>query len=285
MNDTYTAHTLVDFIKIIDELKPDDPHSILWFRGQSDARHQLIPSVLRKSYECDITVAGCKSSWLGKKIVTLDSEAMLQEFKQLARPFLSQQPQNDFEWMFIAQHHGLPTRLLDWSTNALVALYFAVQGAPIYENEDKNGDEGAAVFVIDPLQINNQTVMTNTPAQIIDIAANADEWDAFLAPNFKKRNTLPICITAPHMTKRIRAQNGVFTLHGSYIRALDAYDALKPFIKKIFVPYTATRNILESLALMGINESFIYPSLDSVAKDIAKTATKRYEYGQKHDRQ
>ncbi|WDY56562.1 FRG domain-containing protein [Pseudomonas sp. PSKL.D1] len=284
---TYTARTLVEFVAIIDGLEADEPNS-LWFRGQSNASHQLIPGALRNIHQ--------SHDYLGREIddsvVTIssggtfsgpDSERMLQEFKQLARPFLEQQPSNEFEWMFIAQHHGLPTRLLDWSTNALVALYFAAQGALVRKGdgiaecerfeEDHLSEEGFAVFSIEPSKINKKTVLTS---RTIDIASNADAWDKYIDPMSKDTTTLPVCISAPHMTTRIRAQSGAFTLHGAQIPPLDYYTALQDLITKIFIPYTATRDILASLARMGINESFIYPSLDSIAKDIANAANHRY---------
>ena len=78
------------------------------------------------------------------------------------------------------------------------------------------------------------------------------------------------------MTTRIRAQSGTFTLHGAQIAALDYYTDLQDLISKIFIPYTSTKAILASLAKLGINEGFIYPSLDSIAKDIAKSANLTY---------
>lgn len=284
---TFTARTLVEFVEIIDGLKADEPNS-LWFRGQSNASHQLVPGALRNIHqshdhlgeEIDDSVVRISS---GGIFSGPDSERMLQEFKQLARPFLEQQPSNDFEWMFIAQHHGLPTRLLDWSTNALVALYFAAQGAPTRKGDgvaeckrfedDHLSDEGFAVFSMEPSKVNKETVLT---AKTIDIASNAEDWDNYINPMSKVTTTLPICITAPHMTSRIRAQSGAFTLHGAQIPPLDSYTPLQDLITKIFIPYTATREILASLARIGINENFIYPSLDSIAKDIANTANLRY---------
>lgn len=277
----------MEFVEIINGLEADEPNS-LWFRGQSNAKHQLVPSALRnihKSHdhigqEIDDSVVTSSS---GGIYSGPDSERMLQEFKQRARPFLEQVPTNEFEWMFVAQHHGLPTRLLDWSTNALVALYFAAQGAPTHEGngieecerfmEQEAGDGGFAVFSIDPSKINEQTIST---ARTIDIASNAAAWDKYIDPTSKSSLTLPLCITAPHMTTRIRAQSGTFTLHGAQIPPLDYYIVLRELITKIFIPYTATTDVLTSLARMGINESFIYPSLDSIAKDIAKAETLRY---------
>ena len=283
----YTARTLVEFVGIIDSLKPDEPNS-LWFRGQSSASHRLIPGALRNIHqsrdhlgeEIDDTAVRLSS---GGVYSGPDSEKMLQDFKQLGRPFLEQQPTNEFEWRFIAQHHGLPTRLLDWSTNALVALYFAAQGAQVREGdgkaecerfeEDNFSEEGFAVFAIEPTKINAKTVLQS---KTIDIASHAERWDKYLNPVEKDTTTLPVCITAPHMTTRIRAQSGTFTLHGAQIAALDYYTDLQDLISKIFIPYTSTKAILASLAKLGINEGFIYPSLDSIAKDIAKSANLTY---------
>ncbi|MEL6524895.1 MAG: FRG domain-containing protein [Chloroflexota bacterium] len=92
----------------------------LFLRGQKDKKWSLVPSLYRTSeYK--------PYSWLHRE------ESLLGEFRRKALPYLSHIPKNDFtdlEWLALAQHHGLPTRLLDWTTNALVALYFAYQDIP-----------------------------------------------------------------------------------------------------------------------------------------------------------
>lgn len=56
----------------------------------------------------------------------MDEREALQRFKAAARPYLTAVPDSEWDWLALAQHNGLPTRLLDWTTNPLVALYFAV---------------------------------------------------------------------------------------------------------------------------------------------------------------
>jgi len=98
----------------------------LIFRGVTNKDHSLVPSIGRHNRKNT-----------DNNILALE-EALIAEFKRLSIPELDLLPNNDFEWMFLAQHYGLPTRLLDWSTNPLVALYFAVE---------KDDDTDGAVYL------------------------------------------------------------------------------------------------------------------------------------------
>lgn len=285
------AQSLDGFLKIIEDISPSTQAG-LWFRGQSDASYRLEPGVLRDTtqitdgYYRPITENQVVNA-SGGEVIGISSERMLDEFKRQARPFLEWVPTNDFEWMFIAQHHGLPTRLLDWSTNALVALFFAASNAVERDGDGKAlcknflegaghefSDNGFAVFVIDPGAIN---LSFHDIADPIDIAAYSEKWEHYLNPTEKGlKSYAPICVLAPHIASRIRAQSGVFTLHGSCIYPLDYYDVIRPHITKIFLPFTSTKSIKRSLKMIGITYGSIYPSLDTIARDITEGEKLRY---------
>jgi hypothetical protein len=201
-------------------------------------------------------------------------ERMLDHFKQRAVPYLKEKPANGFEWMFLAQHHRLPTRLLDWSTNALVALFFAADHATPNGADPRHackqflaeeGEDGFAVFVIDPGAVNDAAHDIREP---IAIASDAN-WHHYLDPVEAGLTAyLPVCVTAPHGSDRIRAQSGSFTLHGSNVWPLEDYTPLKSLITKIFFPNAVCLQVRAALGRLGMTRGFIYADLDSIAGDI-----------------
>ena len=95
-------------------------------RGVSDINYKLIPRLGRLKYN------------FGDDAIK-EEKKMLRLFKEQSLPFLNFTPSNDWEWLALAQHHGLPTRLLDWTTNPLVAAYFAVE-------KEYNGDSAVYAY-------------------------------------------------------------------------------------------------------------------------------------------
>jgi FRG domain len=123
----YTANSVEAFITIFNGLSRTE--SDLWFRGQPSAEYQLVPNLLR--YKNKIMPENEDEKLLAKYTKSIEYvipsfEIALSEFKRKAHGFIDHSPKNDFEWMFIMQHYGMLTKLLDWSTNALVGLYFAI---------------------------------------------------------------------------------------------------------------------------------------------------------------
>lgn len=149
------------------------------FRGQSAPR-PLIPTIGRNA-----------ARYKPEK-----ERQLLSEFKRNAVPFLEGRSVNsDWEWLSIAQHHGLPTRLLDWSTNAMVAAYFANQSLP---TDGKYG----VVFAVRPSQY-----------VVVELVSGGED-DPFSLGDIG-------FIFPPALAARIASQRGMFSVHPSPTTPLD----------------------------------------------------------------
>lgn len=207
------------------------------FRGVTDSGHELVPSLGRN------TKAGTTGN-----IASLERD-LLEEFKRLSIPELTSPPISEFEWLFLAQHYGLPTRLLDWSSNPLVALFFAV--------ERKDEVDGAVYMVkhdvsdqyelFDPRTAGYTEEMKKTPISIFSIQPSQGTV-IFVRPKYTDR--------------RYQNQKSIFSCPADPFKALEL-DGLKKleFSGRLKPP------LRSRLRTLGIATSFIYPGLSGIASE------------------
>jgi len=186
---------------------------------------------------------------------------MLREFKRLcgASGFRIRL-RNNFQWLFLMQHYGIPTRLLDWSKNPLVALYFALAGrASLSRSEGKEAvdefsEQCGAVYVLDPGHLNSSFGGPDAP---IDVVADFKQWKHYVDAGPGAFD--PIAIHAHFVDERMRSQFGAFTLHGYNTWRLDYYDHIRLKLHKILIPHALFPRLRRSARLLGMTEEFLLP--------------------------
>ena len=220
--------------------------TMVWFRGQSVARWQLVPSLAPDPNH-------------------LKAEAALQKrFMQNAIPHLERTPTEEWEWMFMMQHHRAPTRLLDWSESPLTALYFAV-------NEDRHVKKDAAVWCLEPTALNVEARIAEFEFDNEIPAFGVDKvLDNYLPSRVDASPAImsPVAIMGPRNTARMAAQLGVFTINHRLHTPIEKIGAAK-HAWRLIIPSSAKKDIRNELALLGITALTLFPELDRVA-DLAR---------------
>jgi hypothetical protein len=245
----YPGHiieTLSDFFAVFHSLL--DPGQLFWFRGHSMKTFQLCPSALRHD-----TVEK-RNRALG-----LVNEAQRFLDMKLARP---PAPDDQLGWLQVAQHYGLETRLLDWTQNAAVALFFAC-----CDHVDTDG----LVAVLNPIEL-NQLAHPRQP-RIFNVQRDAHLIGRYLSLNgveSRRGGMGTIAINPTWNTERIAMQQGVFTLHGSRRFSLDRSQASS----LLYVPILKEHKprLLSELERVGIGEMFIFPEPEHVCSHLRRWA-------------
>lgn len=246
--------------------------NVPWFRGQTDGSRSPVPAVFRSHYRGQ---AGRYDEYWLSAI-----------FRNRA-PAFGETPENrdDLDkWLFLMQHVGIPTRLLDWTESALAALFFAVH--------DQEKETDPAVWMLNPIALNHVALGFDKDLRAEAVRSQTDcypnTWTrgsmsyenirlAFLHPAARENcrpSQYPLAIQLTYCHPRMSAQKGCFTVHGAreegFEEIFDEDSAL--YRKNYFRKYTIKRQdvpkIYERLKTFGITHSTIYPDIYGLAREL-----------------
>ncbi len=175
-------------------------------------------------------------------------QQMLDAFRRLSPPYLRVMPRDTFEWLALAQHHGLPTRLLDWTGNPLFALWFAVRRNP------PDGRDG--VFWALDVQEDHEV-----PTDEVSLGINDLKNTRVFRP--------------PHISDRIIAQDGWFTVH-RYLEEKDRFVPLerqprfRDHLDRATISRGAFGSLRSRLRKLGINDRVLFPDIVTLCRELTR---------------
>lgn len=230
--DMYQVSSLNNYLSAIEGLKLA---SGAVYRGQHDASHQVLTTAQRHIRRSKTAEAA-----RGKE------RRYIHDFQRYAHSVTGFNPlitRTEMEWLMLARHHGLPTRLLDCTTNPLVALYFAC----------REGENDGAVWIFEKLiDKSGQDIRKSSSSKF-------DPWTLNRPAKYRP--------TAYH--GRMLAQSAVFIVIPSNSEPLEVTN--KDCTQKITIPHNFKSSLQSQLAQVGIHAASLFPDLDGLARFLIET--------------
>lgn len=251
------------------------PFENVWFRGVASTKYELKPRV----------------HW--DNIDKLREENLIYGFLRDQFKYHASSNKNPWYMYALMQHHGLPTRLLDWSKSPLVALYFSLT------QNKTNETDNHRVWILNPYELNNYFTGNSNifcPSQMgpsmrfieseIYFDAEKNEvkeseigkikllFDSYLPSNLvdsipHRLIAHPFSIETIPLDSRMSAQQSAFTIHGSDDRSLDKL-LDNNILNYIDIDVRSSTKILRQLNKIGFTEDTIFCDLDSLAKRLCR---------------
>ena len=248
------VHSLGEFIDLVTPREPDSTtgrrRDTGVYRGGSSAGAPLLTTLDR--------LGGMRPPHSKAGL----EEHVLRNFIRYSRRHLDQsRPHNDWELLMLAQHHGVPTRLLDWSYSPLVAAFFATR---------PGNDGDRAVWRLDWQSVHRAFQLPPLALFIQDLESALGAKDFTPWKLFAARDSTPFAcmIEPPSFDARIATQAATFTLSSNTRASFDAFLAehgLESALTRYVIPAAQVSRMRDQLDLVGVDERRLFPDLDGVA--------------------
>lgn len=264
--DNHQRRTLAEYIDVIDKIQ-GDADGPLWYRGCSRKSAELLPSLYRP--RINPKAADGTPSELEAQLVA--------RFRDRSLPYHSRSLSDDIETLFFMQHYGVPTRLLDWTGNPFVGLFFALRsakfslaggGALAFAND-------AVVWVLDPTRW-NRAALEHISFRGGPLDPSHDALGPYkLIGDIDRLAAHPVAIYGAHNSQRIVAQQGTFVIYGSNITPMERLYRSGRFpagsLIRIVLPKLAIPKLRASMFAHGITEGSLFPDLEGLGRDLRQS--------------
>ncbi len=256
--------TVASLGELIDRVTPLEPDPVSGrrrdtgvYRGVGDVAWPFLTSLDR--------LGGCDPPHTKSGL----EEHILRNFIRHSRPHVAAGPKNEWELLVAAQHHGLPTRLLDWSYSPLIAAHFATA------QNQKHVDR--VIWRLDWKRVHQAFGFPELSLLIEDLdrlfgkSGCFTPWRLF-SGDFEQK-AFACLIDPPSLDARIVAQSAAFTLCSDKTQSFDRFLAqhgLEDTLTKIIIPANEVQRIRDQLDLVGISERHLFPDLDGVAAEMRR---------------
>ena len=196
-------------------------------------------------------------------------EHILRNFIRYSRPHFATAPVNEWEVLVAAQHHGLPTRLLDWTYSPLVAAHFATVAG--------NHRSDRVIWRLDWKSVHRFFGLPELALLIEDLEGisgserSMTPWALFSRPAEAKQ--FACMFEPPSLNARIVAQSATFTLCSDKRVPFDQFlegHGLASALTKFIIPVGEAARFRDQLDLVSVDERRLFPDLDGVAAEMKR---------------